>query len=100
MANLRQRWVVMTEIPAAASASTAEPTRLVGKRWISLIALANLGLYLGYIGPLIVLLPDQVQAIAGSADKVSVLGWVTGIGAAVAMVFNPIAGAMFLGLVL
>ena len=34
------------------------------------------------------LLPNQVQAIAGSAHKVAVLGWVTGIGAAVAM--NPI----------
>ena len=32
--------------------STAgEPTRRVGKRWIALIALANLGLYLGYFAP-------------------------------------------------
>ena len=32
--------------------STAgEPARRVGKRWIALIALANLGLYLGYFAP-------------------------------------------------
>src|SRR5215472_1332887 len=86
----------MTEAPPARSVSTlaAEPTQRVGGRWIALIALANLGLYLGYIGPISVLLPNQVQAIAGSAHKVAVLGWVTGIGAAVAMVANPVAAAL------
>jgi MFS family permease len=91
------RWTgVMTEVPAASRVRgySAEPTRRVGKRWIALIALANLGLYLGYFGPLEVLLPNQVQAIAGSGHKVAVLGWVTGIGAAVAMISNPVAGAL------
>src|SRR5262249_19196821 len=49
--------------------------------------------YLGYVGPIAVLLPNQVQAISGAAHKVVVLGWVTGIGAAVAVVANPGAGA-------
>src|SRR5450432_376718 len=87
----------MTEIPAPASgvrSPVAEPTSRVGRRWISLIALANLGLYLGYIGPIVVLLPNQVQAVAGSAHKVAVLGLVTAIGAAVAMISNPVAGAL------
>jgi len=86
----------MTEVPTASSAGVlaAEPVRRVGKRWIALIALANLGLYLGYFGPITVLLPNQVQAIAGPAHKVAVLGWVTGIGAAVAMISNPVAGAL------
>jgi MFS family permease len=86
----------MTEAPPARSVSTlaVEPTQRVGGRWIALIALANLGLYLGYIGPISVLLPNQVQAIAGPAHKVAVLGWVTGIGAAVAMISNPVAGAL------
>ena len=86
----------MTQVRAASPALSplAEPTRKVGKRWIALIALANLGLSLGYLGPLGVLLPNQVQAIAGSAHKVAVLGWVTGIGAAVAMISNPVAGAL------
>lgn len=86
----------MTEVPAASRApgALAEPARRVGKGWITLIALANLGLFLGYYGPLEVLLPNQVQAIAGPAGKVAVLGWVTGIGAAVAMISNPLAGAL------
>src|SRR6266550_6199564 len=95
----------MTEVPpvdrASGAGSTggvdvlaAEPARRVGKRWIAFIALANLGLYLGYFGPITVLLPNQVQAIAGPAHKVAVLGWVTGIGAAVAMISNPVAGAL------
>jgi MFS family permease len=86
----------MTEIPAVGRAGElgAEPTRRVGSRWIALIALANLGLYLGYIGPIVVLLPNQVQAAVGVGGKVVVLGWVTGIGAAVAMVANPVAGAL------
>ncbi len=86
----------MTDVAPAAAAvgPTAEPVRRVGTRWIALIALANLGLYLGYFGPLEVLLPNQVQAIAGSAHKVAVLGLVTGIGAAVAMISNPVAGAL------
>ncbi len=71
-----------------------EPRARVGRRWIALIALANLGLYLAYLGPISVLLPNQVQAIAGPAHKVAVLGWVTGIGAAVAMIANPVAGAL------
>jgi MFS family permease len=80
--------------PPAAGGPWPEPEKRVGRRWIALIALANLGLYLGYLGPISVLLPNQVQAIAGPAHKVAVLGWVTGIGAAVAMIANPVAGAL------
>ena len=83
-------------LPAAESvlSPAAEPTQRVRKPWIALIALANLGLFLGYLGPISVLLPNQVQAIAGSAHKVALLGWVTGVGAAVAMISNPVAGAL------
>src|SRR5689334_4694310 len=59
-----------------ADALAAEPLRRVGRR------------------PIALLLPNQVQAIAGSAHKVAVLGWVTGIGAAVAMISNPVSGAL------
>lgn len=75
-------------------APAALPARRVGGRWITLIALANLGLYLGFFGPLQVLLPNQVQAIAGASGKVAMLGWVTALGAASAMIANPIAGAL------
>jgi len=86
----------MTEVPATGRilSPVAEPSQRVGKRWIALIALASLGLRLGYYGPLGVLVPIQVQAIAGPSDKVAVLGWVAGTGAAVAMICNPVAGAL------
>jgi MFS family permease len=86
----------VTQVRATSPALSplAEPTRKVTKLWIALIALANLGLSLAYLGPLGVLLPNQVQAIAGSAHKVAALGWVTGIGAAVATISNPVSGAL------
>lgn len=90
----------MTEAPTARGVagqgpgSPEEPRQRVGRRWIALIALANLGLYLAYLGPISVLLPNQVEAIVGSGHKVAVLGWVTGLGAAVAMIANPVAGAL------
>jgi len=86
----------VTDIPAASRALSpvTEPSRRVGKRWIALITLANLGLYLGYFAPLGVLLPNQVQAIAGPSGKVAAFGWVVGAGAAVAMISNPVAGAL------
>jgi MFS family permease len=86
--------VTQVQAPGPALSPVAEPSRKVGKRWIALIAIANLGLLLGYLAPLGGLLPNQVQAIAGSAHKVAALGWVTGIGAAVAMIANPVAGAL------
>ncbi|MFC4534978.1 MFS transporter [Sphaerisporangium dianthi] len=71
----------------------AEPVRRVGPRWVGFISLANLVLWMGYFGPLQVLLPQQI-ALAAPAGKESTLAWVTGVGAAVAMVFNPVAGAL------
>ena len=65
----------------------------VGSRWIGLLSLANLGLWMGYFGPLQVLLPNQIEDIAGD-DKTTWLGIVTGIGAVVAVLAGPIAGAL------
>jgi MFS family permease len=71
----------------------AEPASPVSPGWIAAIALANLGLFMAYFGPLGVLLPNQVQAIAG-VHRVVDFSWVTGLGAVVAMVANPLAGAL------
>jgi MFS family permease len=91
----------MADVPALAGPRSpgalgplAEPANRVGSRWIAFIALANLGLFMAYFGPLEILLPNQVQAVAGSAHKVTTLGWVAGIGAAFAMIANPVAGAL------
>ncbi|MEV6983361.1 MFS transporter [Sphaerisporangium sp. NPDC051017] len=79
--------------PADVPLALAEPVTRVGPRWIGLISLANLALWMGYFGPLQVLLPQQMEAVA-PAGKETALAWVTGIGAAVAMVSNPLAGAL------
>ena len=64
-----------------------------GARWIGLLSLANLGLWMGYFGPLQVLLPNQIEDIAGGS-KETALGVVTAIGALVAVVVGPVAGAL------
>lgn len=71
----------------------AEPVAPVRPGWVAAITLANLGLFMAYFGPLSVLLPDQIQAAAG-AHRVIAFSWVSGLGAAVAMVANPLAGAL------
>ena len=72
----------------------AEPTVRVGNAWISFIALANLGLFMAYFGVLGVLLPNQVQAVAGNQHKIVAFAWVTGIGAVCGLIANPLAGAL------
>ncbi len=78
--------------PVAATGLKA-PTAAVRRGWISLLSIANLGLYIGYFGPLQELLPNQVQNI-DPTDKTAALGVVTAIGALVAVLVGPLAGAM------
>jgi MFS family permease len=75
------------------TAVAAEPRARVGRGWIALLSLANLGLWMGYFGPLQVLLPNQVEDLAGES-KTTALGVVTGLGALVAVLAGPIAGAL------
>ncbi|GAA2609740.1 MFS transporter [Paractinoplanes durhamensis] len=70
-----------------------EVEKRVGSRWIGLLSLANLGLWMGYFGPLQVLLPNQIEDIAGDS-KTTALGIVTGLGALVAVIVGPVAGAL------
>ncbi|MDT0328721.1 MFS transporter [Nocardiopsis lambiniae] len=71
----------------------AEPTTPVGAPWVAGISLANLGMWMAFFGPLQVLLPEQVGAIVPE-DKETALAWVTGIGALVATLGTPLAGAL------
>jgi MFS family permease len=71
----------------------AEPVSRVSKAWMAAIGVANLGLFMAYFGPLGVLLPNQVQAVAG-VHRIVDFSWVTGLGAVVAIVVNPLAGAL------
>ncbi|EWC62829.1 putative membrane protein [Actinokineospora spheciospongiae] len=65
----------------------------VGRRFVGGMALASLGLWTALYTPVQVLLAQQLAVIA-PADKESALGFVTGLGALVAVVANPLAGAL------
>ena len=83
-------------VPAASAdlpAALAEPSVPVRGRWVALLMLAGLGVWMGFFTPIQVLLPQQIEGI-DPADKEAMLGWVTGLGAAAAMVVNPLAGAL------
>ena len=80
-----------------------EPTERVKPNWITLLFLANIGLWLGVYAPLQVLLPEQVQSLhdhlakSGSVptgtDAV-LLSVVMGVGAIASLIANPVVGAL------
>jgi len=81
----------------------AEPTLRVGRSWITLLFLANIGLWLGIYAPLQVLLPEQVAslhdhlansaAVPSGSDAV-LLSVVMGVGAIASLIANPVVGAL------
>ena len=88
-AGQRGTEAVEREIPDA----LAEPRVAVRARWVTLLFLANLGLWLAVYAPIQVLLPEQAQALA-AANKTLVLSVVMGVGALVALVANPVIGML------
>ncbi|NMO52968.1 MFS transporter [Actinoplanes sp. TBRC 11911] len=74
-------------------AALAEPVVPVRRSWIGLLFAANLGLWMAFFTPIQVLLPEQIDDLVPSG-KETWLGVVTGIGALVAIMVNPIAGAL------
>lgn len=70
----------------------AEPVRRVRPLWITGIVLVNLGINAGFFGPLQVLLAQQA-AHFNEGEKEAILALVTGAGAAVSLVANPLFGA-------
>ncbi|MCY0925416.1 MFS transporter [Streptomyces sp. H27-H1] len=75
---------------AAADAGTAAAP---GGRWVSALSFANLGVWVGWFGPLQLLLARQAEHLTPD-HKASTLAVVTGLGAAVSMVANPVFGAL------
>jgi len=71
----------------------AEPTRPASKLWVAWLAVVSVGVWAGFFGPIQVLLAQQAEAISPE-HKVGVLALVTGAGAAVSVVFNPLWGAL------
>ncbi len=84
----------MTTLPARSA--RAEPTAEVPRGWTASLSLANGAIWVGWFGPLQVLLALQAAELApgaGMAEE-SLLAWVTGAGAVVSMVANPVFGAL------
>jgi MFS family permease len=79
--------------PATVPAALAEPRTPVRARWVSLLVVSNLAVWMGFFTPIQVLLPDQLKAI-DPANKDLLLGIVTGFGALAAVIANPLAGAL------
>jgi MFS family permease len=75
------------------SHTVADPAQRVSAGWVVRFSLAWVGLYAGLFGPLQVLLPQQVEALAPHG-KEAALALVLGAGAACTLVANPLFGAL------
>ncbi|MEU6824878.1 MFS transporter [Streptomyces atriruber] len=72
-----------------------EPTERVGRGWTATLSVANGAIWVGWYGPLQILLAVQAEDLApAGTSKETVLAWVTGIGAVVSLAANPLFGAL------
>ena len=74
------------------AAALAEPDRRVRPVWTAGVVLVNVGINAAFFGPIQVLLGQQAAAFS-EPDKEAILALVTGAGAAVSLVANPLFGA-------
>lgn len=79
---------------AGVSAALAEPTQKVKTRWIMGVALVSVGVNTAIFATLNQLMPLQAVAIAGEGGKEGALSLAGTIGVLVAMVVNPLVGAL------
>ncbi|MEU3402042.1 MFS transporter [Streptomyces filamentosus] len=89
----------MTAGGAAGTASPGaleEPSERVGRGWTAALSLANGAIWVGWYGPLQILLAQQSERFAPGTglSKEALLAWVTGAGAVVSLVANPLFGAV------
>lgn len=80
--------------PPVPTPALAEPTVRVRAPFLATLALANLGIWLAFFTPIQNLLPRYSEQIAGADGKEAALAIVTGAGAFVAIIANPLAGAL------
>lgn len=81
---------------AAPLHALAEPVERVGGGWTAALSLANVAIWVGWYGPLQILLAQQAQDFAPGTgmSKETLLAWVTGAGAVVSLLANPFFGAL------
>ena len=78
---------------APGSAGLGEPVVRVGTAWTASLSLSTLAVFMAFMTPIQILLPLQLEHI-DPGHKSTALAWVTGAGALVAVVANPLAGAL------
>ena len=78
---------------APGPAGLGEPTVRVRPAWTASLSLSTLAVFMAFMTPIQILLPLQLEHI-DPAHKSTALAWVTGAGALVAVVANPLAGAL------
>ncbi|KUN28894.1 MFS transporter [Streptomyces antibioticus] len=73
-----------------------EPVDRVGRGWTAALSLANVAIWVGWYGPLQILLARQAEDFAPGTgmSKETLLAWVTGAGAVVSLAANPFFGAL------
>lgn len=86
--SVHQNVLVPTHDLNRPASATAVP-----RRWILFFSLATMGTFVGWFGPLQILLAKQAELFHAD-HKELVLGLVAGIGAGVSMVANPLWGAL------
>jgi MFS family permease len=74
-------------------AALATPTRRVRRGFQAVLALTNLALWMAFLTPGQVLIPEQLDRL-DPAHKIGDLAWITAGGAACALLASPIAGAL------
>jgi MFS family permease len=74
-------------------AALEEPTRPVAGVWVVWLSLISIGVWAGFFGPIQVLLAQQAEQFSPH-HKEATLALVTGIGAAVSTILNPLCGAL------
>ncbi|MDQ0930996.1 MFS transporter [Streptomyces turgidiscabies] len=78
------------------AAALAEPVERVGRGWTASLSLANGAIWVGWFGPLQILLASQAEDFAPGTgmSKETLLAWVAGAGALVSLAANPLFGAL------
>lgn len=73
-----------------------EPVERVGRGWTTALSLANVAIWVGWYGPLQILLARQAEDFAPGTgmSKETLLAWVAGVGAVVSLAANPFFGAL------
>jgi MFS family permease len=83
---------IPVEAPGGPTTALAEPVERVRSLWVTGVVLVNVGINAAFFGPIQVLLGQQAIHF-DEGQKEAILALVTGCGAAVSLVANPLFGA-------